>query len=547
MIEIIYFSLSLSLIFFSMLGYGLIFNNSFFKNDLFFTLLTGYFFIGLMALIAHFFLPINYILSSVILLGGLILFFLKISNFNLKKIIKKTLILILISLILLIYTDHPIDTNMYHHPYVSYLKKEKIIFGIAEIQFRFGHISFMQYVQAITSNKYIHELTIAAPNLILYSFFIFFCKDVITNKKKNKILYLVTILIVSFILIKFSRYREFGNDILPFLFSSYFFIYIVDEILQPNKNRKKIIILAPLFAVFIFTHKISYLFVFLIFISIIKKNDVIEFLRNKIIISLCVVLSFGWFLKNVIVTSCLAYPIVFTCFESTNWYLTGVANPTNASWLTELWSKDFITNENWKELDLDKYINTLAWIPNWLENHFIKILEKLSPLFIIIFLLSTFLLTFQKNEIKNFYSIRLLNLLFLILFGLLMWFFNAPIFRYGSFYLVSFVIIIFILIFKNIINRNSFNDLKKLKIIFLISVIFFTGKNFSRIIENKSDFFPETIISSNRYKEVKSGELTILKPIDNGVCYFSRQICSHELRNGTIFVKKNKYYFLESN
>ena len=52
----------------------------------------------------------------------------------------------------------------------------------------------------------------------------------------------------------------------------------------------------------------------------------------------------------------MAYPITLTCIENTSWYLTGVASPENASWLTELWSKDFITKENWKDLNLENYI-----------------------------------------------------------------------------------------------------------------------------------------------------------------------------------------------
>ena len=204
MLEVIYFLLSVGIIFFSMLGYGLFFNNNFIKNDLFFTLTAGYFFLGTSALIIHFFSPINDVISCLILFIGISIFFIKSKYVNLKKIIKKTSIMLVISLLLILYTSHPIDTNMYHHPYVSYLNNEKIIFGVAEIQFRFGHVSFLQYVQSVSSNRYIHDLALSAPNLILYSFFLFYCVDIILRENKNKILYLITLLIVCFTLTKFS-------------------------------------------------------------------------------------------------------------------------------------------------------------------------------------------------------------------------------------------------------------------------------------------------------------------------------------------------------
>ena len=54
MFEVIYFLLSVTIIFFSMLGYGLFLKNNFIKNDLFFTLTAGYFFIGTLTLIINF-------------------------------------------------------------------------------------------------------------------------------------------------------------------------------------------------------------------------------------------------------------------------------------------------------------------------------------------------------------------------------------------------------------------------------------------------------------------------------------------------------------
>jgi hypothetical protein len=549
MFEIFLLISSLIFVTLSMLGYGLIINNEN-KNDLFFLLLIGYFVFGLSSLLLHFFFPVTSLISTTILIFGLFLFIKKIKYLNHLKIIKKIFIFIVISFLLLSFSEHPIDTNMYHHPYVSYIKSEKIIFGIAEVQFRFGHVSFLQYVQAITSNKFLHELTISAPNIILYSFFLFFCADIILKNYKKRILFILTILISSFVLIKLSRYREFGNDLIPFIAASYLLLHIVKNIFYKKLNKKKIISIFPLYSIFIFAHKISYLFTALIFLVIFeKKDDFFKLFKNKTLIIVFLIFSSAWLTKNIITTSCLAYPLVVSCIENTSWYLTGMANPVKASWLTELWAKDFITKENWKSLDLNQYINSFQWVPNWLNNHFIKILEKTSPIYVIFVIIYSYLIvsvrpkklhgkTYVKN--KNF-----IYLIISILIGLCIWFVKAPIFRYGSFYIVSFISLVFIFFIKNKIYQLKLKDFKKLKLIFTISIIFFIVKNTDRQFKSKNNFFPLTKVNISEYKNLNNNEPRILRPKTFGVCYFSGYICSHEVRDGTKFKKIKGYYFLD--
>ena len=169
------------------------------------------------------------------------------------------------------YSEHPIDTNMYHHPYVSYLKSEKIIFGIANIQFRFGHISFLQYVQAALVNDYFHSVSLASINIIFYVAFMLTMYQKIISEKKFSLTFLATILISGFILIKFARYREYGNDLIPLLVSLYFFILILEEINVKTFNSKILYNLSLPLVAFLFMHKISFTFVgfiFLIFLNI---------------------------------------------------------------------------------------------------------------------------------------------------------------------------------------------------------------------------------------------------------------------------------------
>ena len=71
---------------------------------------------------------------------------------------------------------------MYHHPYVSYLKSEKIIISIANIQFRFGHISLMQYVQSALTNDFLSPLSLSSLNIIFFTFFLIYCGEILFKK-----------------------------------------------------------------------------------------------------------------------------------------------------------------------------------------------------------------------------------------------------------------------------------------------------------------------------------------------------------------------------
>ena len=190
MFDVISYTFGLILITISLLGYGNILKQKEKNNDLFLILISGYFFVGLIVLLLHFFTPINNLISISIIILGIILFIFSKFSFNKKKFYLYFFYLIVISFILIGYSEHPIDASMYHHPYVSYLKSQKIIYSIANIEFRFGHISLLQYVQSAFSNTYLNPLTLSNINIIFFTFFLIFSSQIIFNSNKNNILFL---------------------------------------------------------------------------------------------------------------------------------------------------------------------------------------------------------------------------------------------------------------------------------------------------------------------------------------------------------------------
>ena len=534
--QLVFSTITFVLIFTTIYSYGLLISNNFYKHykvDIFFNILVGYTFIGLITLIFHFFFKINNYFSFVLITFGFLYFAYNYSNIQKRKFFELVLIIIIFSFILFGYSEHPIDTNMYHHPYVSYLKSDKIIFAIANIQFRFGHISFLQYVQAGLTNDYLHQISLASINIIIYLSFVYFFSREIFYEKKISLIFLLKILFVSFILIKFSRYREHGNDLIPLLVSIYFFIHILNINKKNMKTKIMLINLALPFAAFMFLHKISYVFVFLVFLPLINflklKTINIFFSKYFLIFSIMII---SWLIKNYITTSCFAYPVEFTCISNSLYELQGLAKPANAAWLTEIWAKGFVDHPNWRELDLREYASSFNWVGTWASGHFIKIIEIVSPLLFIILILTVYLFLKKKDYliIKNKKSLKKFYyfIFFANLSGLFIWFYKAPVFRYGSFYIITFIILTYIFSLSYFFKFKKTNKLKFFKTIFLISLIFFITKNILRIEKSDHEIFPKTSKKSHEFIIYNNNNLKILKP-KSDTCYFTKSICSHEI------------------
>ncbi len=535
--------------FVSIYGYGSSFVG---KKDPFFTLLSGYLFLGSLAFLLHFFFPLNTFISSSIIFFGLVLFFLSKKKIDLTFYI---IIIIIFSLLLIGKSEHPIDANLYHHPYISYLQTEKIILGISNLHSRFGHVSFLQFVQALYSNDFLGVYSLSNINIIFYCvFFIYLFKNIF-NPKKNNIVFIVAVIISSILLIKFARYREYGNDLIPFIVASYFLLKILD--LSSNLSIQKINLLtyAPIFVYLMLTHKITYLFTSLIFISFINKQSLIIYFKenkNVFIIILSSVLALLWLFKNLLETSCLIYPVVQTCFNNLSWYPVGESNPITAMINAEAWSKGWIDKPSDMNLSMLEFSQSFNWLEVWFGKHFIKILEMLSPLFITIILITIISIIDLKkakgnNLKKNRYQKILFNLSILNFTGLIIWFLNAPIYRYGSFYIVTFFILIFLIISYRSISNLSVKSKKKIRYTFVIFILIFSYKNLDRIYKSDDLFFAKTRPLSNQYDEVYNNKIKIIKPKKQlGICYFPKNICSH-LELEELSVDKIGNYFLIKN
>ena len=78
-------------------------------------------------------------------------------------------------------TNRP-DAGLYHLPYINIINDSKIILGSANLEFRFGHSSILQYLSSAFNNIIFTNKGILIPLANIFCFCIILF--IIFNKKK---------------------------------------------------------------------------------------------------------------------------------------------------------------------------------------------------------------------------------------------------------------------------------------------------------------------------------------------------------------------------
>jgi hypothetical protein len=105
----------------------------------------GIIFISFISLILNFFTPLTPLINSIVYILIIIAYSIKKKFFLNKKNINFLLVSSFVTFLLIIYSDvNRPDAGLYHLPYTSIVNENKIIFGLSNIHFRFGHVSILQ-------------------------------------------------------------------------------------------------------------------------------------------------------------------------------------------------------------------------------------------------------------------------------------------------------------------------------------------------------------------------------------------------------------------
>ncbi len=528
---------------------GISFSRLFLKikdtKNIFEQLFIGFFVIGFLSVFLNFFLPLSKVLNSLIFILFAIYSLTHLKNNEIKNLKINVILIFLISLlaaILIFKSDlfRP-DAGLYHLPFTKILNEEKLILGLSNLHFRFGHASILQYINATNNNFIQNEIGVIFPISILVStfvIFLFFEVKKITYLKDRSYQYLL-ILILFFSITFLERYSDYGNDAAGFIYSILCIIYFFKiQNLNSEDDIKKFNLLI-LFSVFAFLNK-TFLILFLILpLLLVNKKYLFEIFKNRTVIFSSIFLIL-WFIKNILLTGCIIYPSPSTCF---NFLWTDIEKIKYYNIAGEAAAKGYLDIIKYKILDTQiemyEFNKNFYWFKIWSEFHLFKIIEKILPL--LIFILLIFLYKFFSKKSEN----RLINkkiydLFFFTLFGTAIWFYKFPLYRYGTSYLILLIIILIVIIF----SKLKFSFLKKKELIFLsyFFVIIFLGLNFNRIFksfqthENLANIYSMGKIISYKKKTVNNQYYYFA----DSECMYTKNLCTH-LNVKLKFIKKLNY------
>ena len=387
-------------IYFLFLGRGLIFlSNYFFKNisindnsEFFDTPiyiyypLIGIIFFGNISFILNFFIPLKNIFVvltiSLVLLGN---FLKKLNLYNFKLIN----IIMFINLLILSISSYDInfqyDAGYYHLDYQNWLREEKIVFGLSNLNGAFGTSSIIDYISAplwISGNLILlHYLSllfiVVLLNFLIYHIF----------TRKNDYFFMTSLFLLVFAFLDnfginggrngfFAIHGIVKPDVaqgVVFYLASIFLTYLFIE----NIFNKKDLIFLNLLIIFAYQLKISSALLFIFLLFVLFRSRIIPL---KALVQTNLLLVF-WLIKNVLLTGCLVYPVSLTCIN-TPWFdsnvVTGLKNVTadfNNSYLIGtsfiLWFKDWIL------IDINKTV-TYNFITSFLILFIFKLLFTTS-------------------------------------------------------------------------------------------------------------------------------------------------------------------------
>ena len=537
----------------NILGFGLVFCNFFRiskyieKVNIFDIALYGIVFIGFFAQLLNFFIPLNdilIILSSLVSLI-LILFFFKDfkKSLNFGKITILFILAFYFLTILTIYgSGYSDDLNHYHYGYINNIDNFNYIFGLNFLHHHYGFSPLWLSINAFlnfenTKLQDIHLVNSLPFFLILSTFFVKILDNI--KNKKITLVTLIQIFFCFFLLLKYTRLKEFGVDRPAFIFFIYFF-YLTSKIILENniiinnrENQYKLYVLLIL-SLFIFFTKITFISLFLIpfFVFLLIKNININYLFNfKFLIIFLIFISY--LLKNLILSGCLIYPISFTCLEQFAWNSKEISNILSTG--IEAFNKNY--NNYRGELGPIEFIKNFNWIDTW----YLRIQNELKDfllLKLLILILTISLVKFTNSNLskanKNKINLFLIILLSLFLFSFFILFLKTPVIRMSHHVFLLFFILIFSSLYK-FFDKNFLIKKNFLFIFFILCILFSMTKNFNRI--SKAQFVnnpKEHILKMKLYSPSEKNSL-------NDFDYYVGNFDGSPI--GNTLLDKNKYYY----
>jgi hypothetical protein len=507
-------------------------------------ILYGIFIIIFLSLILNFFLPLKYFFYPIIIIGcTLFLFCIYKNNLKINLLIH---FIVIFGFAFITYNQGDnVDSPMYHMQIIKWLSLEKIIFGLPNLEIRFGMNSLWFNFLSMFQFKYKNFNSIHILNFLPFTIVFY---EILMAKKKN-LSYIFLTLSICF-LIFFSYLHPFNNGVILnqlhnpeldtvamifFIYSFYLFLKFFDE----NKYEVfQLLLIASLLCFFI---KISYIGVLVFPLSII----IIAYVKNlkKLLydrLNLTIIFSsLAFMLKGFITSGCLLFPVKLSCFNTA--WSPGIYQIDKYSKIVKGFARD--TRDRQRYTDFDHTIESFDWFLPWFYDYAVN--NALFKISFILIILSLFIyISFKALKLMNIVT-TLNKKIYLIGFcglflNLLVWF-QAPDTRFGWGIIIS----LNCFILTMLATQNKLFKYLNIDVVKTFTIIVF----FLILFDNRESLKVDKIITPygknfNYSKIIKFSNFNGYDFfVGNWQCYDFKGICVNSIKKNYNPIRKNSYLF----
>lgn len=540
----------------SLIGYSFFFkkiilnNSSYIQNlDIFF----GVFLLFFLSLFFNFFFPIKFLVLPIFFLGLSIFCYLIVKK-KFKENLLKYLLIVFFTTFVSFNNGNNVDSPMYHLQVLKWISESKIVFGLANLEIRFGMnssyhsllplldislsvFSAKYYVSAIFLALLIYESTrhiIKLNKLEVSQIFIFF-----------SVIYLIL----------YSLIHPFHNGVIfnhlgnpeTDIFSMIIYFFLIFVIIRIIKEKDKKLL--EVFFILLFlniTSRLSYLPLILLFLFFFNSSYNI-FHKQRLFLFLLFFSAVFWFLRSFILSGCIIYPVYQTCLE-TSW---SIDNSVLKSYLDQvsMYTRGMISGNH---DNYDFTIQTSQWLKPWLKDYFFT--SSLIQISLIILFFSVIYLILIKFYFYKKISFLIFSkfefkviLIHIILF---VFWYMAPEIRYLWGPLIGFpIFLLSYAIYLDFKYKFFFKNIVSYKLVFFFKIIIIcllALKNYKFYdLSNNFVISKKNFNYSNIIKVKTVGRFDIYQSV-NRQCADFKEICVNALKSNYFFDIKYRYIFIKS-
>ena len=516
----------------------------------------GLIIISLVALIGNFFLPLKFIATFLIFFEIILFLF-----YFIKKKFENNFSIFLIILFLFCFFTHDntlnYDSPFYHLQIIKWSSEYKISFGLVNLEQRYAMPSLWHQFLSLFNYEIFSFNPVYLVSIIIFS--LFFNQAI--NEKNFVNVSSLYIFFVNLFLFFFAIFHHFQDGIIfnhlgsPesdiigivfFSFSFYFFLKILE------KNNIIDFYYLLLFSFYGILTKLSYGYlVYLLIISIFFfKFKIFE--NRKIIAFLFFVMLF-WFVRNLIISGCLFFPISLTCFDFS--WSNGIDEIKYFLNETKSWSRS--TRLRINAANFDYTLNSFQWFIPWFKDYYMNtsILKILSISFLFSFVVLVFGIFLKKLNFKDLINKNNFIILIFLALGIYVWM-QVPEVRYGHGLIILLIFFNSLIILK--VFKIHFSKVKIIKISSFMMLFLLCVKNYS-VIYNFNKTFSREFDFGNFVKVDNDSEYEVYSPAPDSLdiseylkfCGNFKGICgylNHPTKLQNLKIRKNKHdYFIFEN